>query len=80
MDDSIKIVCKKCGKKLAEVEMKPQGETVVLQGRVYGESTVASDGTYWHFKCTDKRCSLSNKNAATYKAGTLNNNLKINVL
>lgn len=82
MNNSLKIVCKKCGKKLAMVEMKLQGETIVMQGRINGESVVASDGVYFHFRCTDKRCELSdkkNESAAIYKVGTLNNNLKTNV-
>lgn len=83
MSNSLEIVCKKCGKKLATIEMKSQGETVVMKGRTDSESVIASDGVYWKFRCTDKRCELSNKEnekAAVYKAGTLKNNLKINVL
>lgn len=83
MSNSLEIVCKKCGKKLATVEMKIQGETVITKGRTDSESVVASDGVYWNFRCTDKRCELSDKkseSAAIYKAGTLRNSLKLNVI
>ena len=83
MSNSLEIVCKKCGKKLATIEMKPQGETVVMNGITDSESVIASDGVYWKFRCTDKRCELSNKEnekAAIYKAGTLRNSIKLNVV
>ena len=83
MSNSLEIVCKKCGKKLATVEMKIQGETVVIKGRTDSESVAGSDGVYWNFRCTDKRCELSskeNENGAIYKVGTLKNNLKLKVI
>lgn len=83
MNNSLEIICKKCGKRLATVEMKIQGETVIIKGKTNNESVVGSDGVYFRFRCTDKRCELNgkeNESGAIYKSGTLKYNLKINVM